>query len=425
MLIERWKRDNNIFKFATKETTQDSFFSWVIHGINCNYEDRIENYNLAKEFLKEISPKGLKEEIDSIYEVKIIRQFFGIDILLVLNMNNGEQKFLIIENKTSSGLTDSQKNTILYYTKLLDEFETVKKTKDNEVNEVEEIFNNWEIYYECDNIKDNIYSVLIRTNLEFKSNYNYDKGIIEEQLNLLDNKYNFLKEKSFFEKHINFINEPNKLENLVRIFEKHQHVDKLIKDYYEVLKFNLENDSLLNNENNIYKINENQLLEEDKTHFRTAYLCVASFNNILKNPIDLEKIDTRRYDGILNINVNFAINNNCSDFKVRAFDFNKGNSSNNKFITENVWSYDSKSEEEKLRYIFLFTKQRDEFNKEYYIFKGLFRRLKQISNPNGTYTLIWEKCNISSMHKNGKISIKKEDIEEYVNTIENLSITNN
>ena len=76
MLIERWKRDNNIFKFATKETTQDSFFSWVINGVNCNYEDRIENYNLAKEFLKEISLKGLKEEIDNIYEVKIIRQFF-------------------------------------------------------------------------------------------------------------------------------------------------------------------------------------------------------------------------------------------------------------------------------------------------------------------------------------------------------------
>ena len=56
---------------------------------------------------------------------------------------------------------------------------------------------------------------------------------------------------------------------------------------------------------------------------------------------------------------------------------------------------------------------------------SIARRLKQISNPNGTYTLIWEKCNISSMHKNGKISIKKEDIEEYVNTIENLSITNN
>jgi len=415
MLIEKWKRDNNIFKFATKETSQDSFFSWVIHGINCDYPDRIDNYNLAKEFLKEISPNGLKPDIDKIYEVKIIRQFLGIDILLVLNMNNGKQKLLIIENKTSSGLGDKQKESIVYYTKLLDE---MRHNKDNST------FKSWEIFCDYDNIEDNIYSVLIRTNLEFKDDFNNDENEIRTSLNRLSKDYNFLKNETFFKKHINFINNPEKLESLIRIFEKYQYVDKLIKDYYEVLLFNLENDSLISySDNNIYNIKERQLLEVGKTHFRTAYLCVACFNNLLETPIGLdnETIDTRRNDGLLKVKMDFETNSYCRDFKVRAFDFDNGN----EFITDDLWQYISKSEEKNVRYIYLFTKKNDEFNKEYYIFKGLFRRFKSIKNNNDTYTLIWEWWHVSSMGKNGKLSIKRDDIEEYINVIEDLSIADN
>ena len=57
-------------------------------------------------------------KIDDISNIKIIRQFFDIDILLVLNMKDGEQYFLIIENKTVSDLGDQQLKTIIYYTKL-------------------------------------------------------------------------------------------------------------------------------------------------------------------------------------------------------------------------------------------------------------------------------------------------------------------
>ena len=112
------KEENNLFKFATKETSQDSFFSWVINWFN--YED-IEYHNFARDFLKEIAPSDLVNQIDNISSIKIIRQIFNIDILLVLNMKDGKQNFLIIENKTISELGQQQLDTIIYYTKLVSE----------------------------------------------------------------------------------------------------------------------------------------------------------------------------------------------------------------------------------------------------------------------------------------------------------------
>ena len=103
---------NNLFKFLTKETAQDLFFSWAINWFN--YED-IEYHNFARDFLKEIVPNGLVNQIDNISSIKIIRQIFNIDILLVLNMKDGTQNFLIIENKTISKL-GQQLDTIIYYT---------------------------------------------------------------------------------------------------------------------------------------------------------------------------------------------------------------------------------------------------------------------------------------------------------------------
>ena len=117
------KEDNNLFKFATKETSQDSFFSWVINWFN--YED-VEYHNFARDFLKEIAPSDLVNQIDNISSIKIIRQIFNIDILLVLNMKDGTQNFLIIENKTISELGQQQLDTIIYYTKLVSELKNEK-----------------------------------------------------------------------------------------------------------------------------------------------------------------------------------------------------------------------------------------------------------------------------------------------------------
>ena len=146
---------NNLFKFATKETSQDSFFSWVINWFN--YKDKLEYNNFSKEFLLNILPNGLLNKIDDIDTIKIIRQFFDIDILLVLNMKDGKQYFLIIENKTISELGKQQLDTIIYYTKLVYNY---KYNKDK--------FSRFEIdTNEDDSIEKRIYCVLIKTGIKY------------------------------------------------------------------------------------------------------------------------------------------------------------------------------------------------------------------------------------------------------------------
>ena len=148
---------NNLFKFATKETSQDSFFSWVINWFN--YKDKLEYNNFSKEFLLNILPNGLLNKIDDIDTIKIIRQFFDIDILLVLNMKDGKQYFLIIENKTISELGKQQLDTIIYYTKLVYNY---KYNKDK--------FSRFEIdTNEDDSIEKRIYCVLIKTGIKIIS----------------------------------------------------------------------------------------------------------------------------------------------------------------------------------------------------------------------------------------------------------------
>ena len=411
--------ENNLFKFATKETTQDSFFSYIINGYNNS--DKKEYKTLAKCFLKEISPKGLKKEIDKLSNIRIIRQFLGIDILVVLNFINHKQKLLIIENKTSSGLTDNQKDTILYYTKLLNALEKAKKTSNQESRNIQ-VFNNHGIDYKYSNNKDNIYSVLIRTNLEYGKDYSLDEKEIKSNTNKLDKKYTFLKNNNFFIKHINFINNPSKLSSLLSLFKEYQFVDSLIKGYYQVMQFNLENESLLNySENSVNYINKNELMNYN-THFRTAYLCLACFNNILTSPIDIkneEKIETRNSERKINIDIHFNNDSEFNEFKVRTFDFNSGNNFNNRFIDGDMWSYESKNENKNVRYIFLFIKKIDQFNNEYYEFNGLFRRYKQLKIKKNRYQHVWERCNNHFMKKNGKLMISKKEIINYIKLIEN------
>lgn len=226
--MERSK--NNLFKFATKETSQDSFFSWVINWFN--YED-VEYHNFARDFLNEIAPDGLVNQIDNISSIKIIRQIFNIDILLVLNMKDGTQKFLIIENKTISELGKQQLDTIIYYTKLVSELKNEKNKGKLDKFKIDTNVNDFET---------KVYSVLIKTGIKYKDNAT-DKEKIKNALpklskNKIEYKY-YAKCKNYIDKnlnsHIKFINTPDKLEKIVNIILKYKHIDSLIEDYYDAL----------------------------------------------------------------------------------------------------------------------------------------------------------------------------------------------
>lgn len=88
--------ENNIFKFATKELSQDAFLCWLMNGINTKDE---KSKKLAKEFIKLIVNKTkndkLKKYINSEeYKVEIKQQYKNIDILLILG-----EYYIIIEDK--------------------------------------------------------------------------------------------------------------------------------------------------------------------------------------------------------------------------------------------------------------------------------------------------------------------------------------
>ena len=83
---------NNMFKYATKELSQDAFICWLVNYINTDEEEYKE---VAKDFIELIADKignvKFKEYIKSNdYKVEIKHQYKNIDILLKID------KFYII-----------------------------------------------------------------------------------------------------------------------------------------------------------------------------------------------------------------------------------------------------------------------------------------------------------------------------------------
>ena len=95
-------------------------------------------------------------------------------------------------------------------------------------------------------------------------------------------------------------------------------------------------------------------------------------------------------------------------------DFNKGNDFENSFILDDIWREQQEKEStDNIRYVYLFTKENDYFNDTYYTFRGLFKFLKRVNDIK-----YWKKCKVS---ENGKVSIKKQDVEKYIKIEEDLS----
>ena len=397
------KEKNNLFKFATKETSQDAFFSWIINWFN--YKEESKYYKFSRDFLKSILPNGLINQINDISNIRIIRQFFNIDILLVLNMKDKTQNFLIIENKTISKLGQNQLNTILYYTKLVYELTNVRDKGR---------FDKFEIDTNVGNYENKVYCVLIKTGIKYRNNINDEEEIKDSLSKLSTNSeeykyYKICKKyiKDNWKNHIKFMNTPNQLEELIKVLGKYKQIDNLIEDYHDTLLFNLTNESLINsNENSIEFISNTGILEENKTHFRTNYMCFECFKKLTNT--DVENLNTQESTIYLN---KLEIPNFNYNIVVDTLNFDKGNDFNNKFMPDGTWVEDQ-YKYPNIKYIYLFAKEINYFNNNsYYTFRGLFKLLEKDDNKKK-----WEKCNVSN---DGKISIKKEDVESYIINEEN------
>lgn len=406
------KKDNNLFKFATKETTQDSFFSWIINFYNVTDDELYKNF--SKEFLKTIMPKDLVDKINDIKSIDITRQFCDIDILLTLNMKNNEQYYLIIENKTSSDLGPQQTKTIIYYTKLI-HYLYNNKDKFKELSiDVDTINRKYE---------DKVYAVLIKTAIRNNDSDDRNK-IINSINNLNENEIEYeyyqtsknyidgLSINQFLDKHIKFINTDDELLKITNVISKYKSLDILIESYYDSISFNLSNDSMLkNDDNNVDNIIKKGYLIENKTHFRTNKLCFKCFAN---------ELTTRDLDNINNQSISIKLDKLKLEFNddinlviVDTLNFKSGNYYDNKFEYDGDFWFEKIREtnsSNKIRYIFLFIKEVDAFRNQYYTFKGLYRFKDKNKINEETYN-IWEKCKVSD---NGTVSIKKKDIETYI-----------
>ena len=102
---------NNMFKYATKELSQDAFICWLVNYINTDEE---EYKVVAKEFIKLIADKignvkFMQYVKDNNYKVEIKHQYKNIDVLLKIN-----NFYIIIEDKIKTVEHDDQINKYTY-----------------------------------------------------------------------------------------------------------------------------------------------------------------------------------------------------------------------------------------------------------------------------------------------------------------------
>ena len=104
---------NNIFKYATKELTQDAFLCWSINWINEGENGPL--YEYAKAILDLFLGVDKKEKY---YDVQVYRQYEKIDVLVMFKDDNGSSHVLIIEDKTN---TSEHGDQLKRYTKKLED----------------------------------------------------------------------------------------------------------------------------------------------------------------------------------------------------------------------------------------------------------------------------------------------------------------
>lgn len=154
----------NIFHFATSELSQDAFLFWLLLHANLNDENskasaiarlfiyEIFDHEISKSILK---PKDLKN-----YNIIPYRQFLNIDILLLFESQQENNRFLIlIEDKVHSG--ESRESQVEYYLNNLSNIEKFKsipvlpvyfKTGYTSIQEIELISHSNIIYYGIEKI---------------------------------------------------------------------------------------------------------------------------------------------------------------------------------------------------------------------------------------------------------------------------------
>lgn len=393
---------NKLFKFATKELSQDAFICWCINWFN--YKEIVKS-DKKKEQLVKMSEKILDKILENtdinsfhIKEVRIIRQFENIDITLVITTKSSKQYIVIIEDKVGANLSRKQKKD-LYVSDLI---KALENNKDKQALLGITEFN-----------KDNIVPVFWKTSV-----WNEDKEKLKKELS------------KHIGKKVICINGNDTLE----ILKEYINYSEIIEDFYTCLQDYLRiNNQLPDDEYCVNKIIENGKLIEGTTFSKNYYVynCFSKLTgkeyNKKSHPqtggIILDKLSKRiiKEKVLNNSNKLEKRNNNKNIVAVDTIRFFKFKTSyKNKLSEDNKKWYEQVEQKNvdrgefytNLRYIFLFARKLNAFRKEQYEFLGLYKLIRYDENSN---TRLWEKKKLP----NNTVFLNEDEIIKVIKSIEN------
>lgn len=397
------REENKLFKFATKELSQDAFICWCINWFN--YKETIKG-DKNKEQLVKMSEKILNKILENtdinsfhIKEVKIIRQFENIDITLVITTKSSKQYIVIIEDKVGANLSNHQRKD-LYVSNLTNALKSNKEKQDllsiTEFNEK------------------NIVPVFWKTSV-----WNEEKEVLQKELS------------KHIGKEVVCINGNDTLELLKDYIKS----SEIVEDFYICLQDYLRiNNQLLEDEYCVKKIVENEKIIEGTT-FSKNYYVYNCFSKLIGKEYTgkshpqtggkvLDKLSKRILEEkVLNKSNKLERRNNKENVvavdTIRFFKF--GTSYKNRLSEDNKKWYEELEQKivdkgefyTNLRYIYLFARKLNVFRKEQYEFLGLY---KLIDYDKKNKTRIWEKQELPY----NTVPLNENEIIKVIKGIENI-----
>lgn len=395
------REENKLFKFATKELSQDAFICWCINWFN--YKEKV-NGDRDKENLVRMSEEILNKILENtdinsfqIKEVKIIRQFENIDITLVITTKSLKQYIVIIEDKVGANLSNHQRKD-LYVSNLTNALNNNKEKQDLlSITEFD---------------AKNIVPVFWKTSV-----WNEEKEDLQKELS------------NNIKKEVVCINGNDTLE-LLKDYVKYS---EIVEDFYICLQDYLRiNNQLQDDEYCVKKIVENEKIIEGTT-FSKNYYVYNCFSKLIRKEYNgkshpqtggvvLEKLSKRILEeNVLNKSNKLERRNNNENIiavdTIRFFNF--GTSYKNKLLDNGkLWLEEVEQKivdkgefYTNLRYIFLFARKLNTFRKEQYEFLGLYK-LNEYDNKNKIR--IWEKQELP----HNTVPLNEEEIINVIKDIE-------
>ena len=396
------REENKLFKFATKELSQDAFICWCINWFN--YKESVKG-DKDKEKLVKMSEEILNKILENtdinsshIKEVKIIRQFENIDITLVITTKSSKQYIVIIEDKVGANLNEHQQQD-LYVGKL------TKALKDNK--EKQDLIGVTEFN------EKNIIPVFWKTSV-----WNEEKEKLQKELT------------KNTKKEVICINGNDTL----KMLKDYIKCSEIVEDFYICLQDYLRiNNQLQDDEYCVKKIIENGKIIEGTT-FSKNYYVYNCFSKLIGKEYTgkshpqtggkvLDNLSKRILkENILNKSNSLERRNNKENVvavdTIRFFKF--GTSYKNRLSEDNKKWYEELEQKivdkgefyTNLRYIYLFARKLNVFRKEQYEFLGLY---KLVEYDKKNKTRIWEKRELL----NNTVPLNEDEIIKVIKGIEN------